>query len=237
MLDQIKKHIQNNIYRIVFIGDSLTSCEWVHPNWPDIIEYVLKEELTKEIGEWKLASWNIRCINSALDGSTTKDYLTRIDEYVLQYKPNLVFDMIGANDPHALTTKETYDNQTKIIDSIHHAGITTILSTSPASYDEEYNNDYLPFKKSIEDAGKAADIFVDLFSEFKNFPLKRLYTFRSREENVQDGIKIGDIDYVHPNQLGNAYIAKVFLEKVFGISFNPEKFMKETANGVMFPDY
>lgn len=238
MLEEIRKKIlENNIYRIIFIGDSLTSTEWVHPNWREIIEYVLKEALQKKIGNWKLPSWNIRCINSALDGSTTKDYLNRLDDYVFVHKPSMVINMIGANDPYSLTTDETFNNQKKILDSMRNVGIMTILSTSPSSYNEKYNNVYLPFKKSIEEAGKEADEFVDLFSEFKDFPLKKLYTFISREDNPQDGVKKGDIDYVHPNQLGNAYIAEVFLEKVFEISFDPEKYMKETAEGVMYPGY
>src|SRR3989344_1365212 len=100
MFDLLKNTIQNGIYKIVFIGDSLTSAEWVHPNWREIVEYVLKEELSNQFSDWKIPSWNIRCINSALDGSTTLDYLTRLDDHVFFYKPQLVSIMLGANDSY-----------------------------------------------------------------------------------------------------------------------------------------
>ncbi|KKS30698.1 MAG: hypothetical protein UU92_C0021G0013 [candidate division WWE3 bacterium GW2011_GWA1_42_12] len=44
-LEKVTKSLkENGSYRILFLGDSITSAEWVHPNWREIVEYVLKEE-------------------------------------------------------------------------------------------------------------------------------------------------------------------------------------------------
>ena len=67
MLKLIKSHLnKDKTFRIVFMGDSITSTEWVHPNWREIIEYVLKMELEKQMKDWKIPSWGIRCIMLAL---------------------------------------------------------------------------------------------------------------------------------------------------------------------------
>ncbi len=238
MLKTIQKYIlKNKIFRIIFIGDSLTSGEWVHPNWREIIEYVLKEELTKNIKDWKIPSWNIRCFNAGLDGSTTKDQLVRLDEYVFLNKPNLAFIMLGGNDKYFLNPEDTNINLKTILSRLNEKDITTVLSNDPYSINENHNKKYAPYKEKINSLSKDADIFVDLYSEYKKFPLKKIYTFISENGNKDAGIEKGTIDFAHPNQLGNAYIAKVFLEKVFGIPFDPEKFMKETLKGEMYPSY
>jgi hypothetical protein len=77
---------------------------------------------------------------------------------------------------------------------------------------------------------------IDLFNVYQQFSLERIFTFIS-EENPVEGIKAGEIDLQHPNQLGNSYIAKVILEKAFSISFDPEKYIKETLSGEKYPGY
>lgn len=238
MLEEIQKKIlQNEIFRIVFIGDSLTSCEWVHPNWREIIEYVLKEELTKKIKDWKIPSWNIRCFNAGLDGATTKDTLIRLDDYVFLHKPNPAFVMISGNDKYFLKPEDTYVNLKEIIHRLKEKNITVILSNDPYSINENHNKRYATYEEKVNLLVDEADIFIDLSSEYKRFPLEEIYTFISENGNEDAGIPKGTIDFAHQNQLGNAYNAKVFLEKVFGISFDPEKYMKETAEGLMYPGY
>ena len=58
--------------------------------------------------------------------------------------------------------------------------------------------------------------FINLFEEFDKFPKERIFTFISEEIGVV-GLKKGDVDFLHPNQLGNAYIAKTILREVFGV--------------------
>src|SRR5260221_375006 len=79
--------------------------------------------------------------------------------------------------------------------------------------------------------------FVNLFDASEEFPSDRIYTFKSGENDPKENIKEDDLDYWHPNQLGNAYIAKVILKEVFGIGFDPEKYIKDTLSGEKFLEY
>jgi hypothetical protein len=99
-MEEIITHLKNHgRYWIVFTGDSITSCEWVHPNWRDMVIYVLQEEATKRLdGDWKTSEWGIKGFNFAYDGSTTKDIYERID-HILLVKPQLVIGLMGGNDP------------------------------------------------------------------------------------------------------------------------------------------
>ena len=85
--DKLKK---DGKYWIAFIGDSITSCEWVHPNWREIVQYVLNDKLKGD--------WGFRCFNFGYDGSTTKDILEKVD-YIKSVNLDLVILMIGGNDP------------------------------------------------------------------------------------------------------------------------------------------
>ena len=99
-LSKLTKTLQEKgRFWIVFTGDSITSCEWVHPNWREIVEYVLKEEATEELKEdWRVPSWGIRTFNFAYDGATTKDILNKVDDINL-VKPDLIISLMGGNDP------------------------------------------------------------------------------------------------------------------------------------------
>ena len=86
-LEILKNHLlSGKRFKIVFLGDSITSAEHVHPNWREIVEYVLKEELSKKV-DWKIPSWGTRCFNSGFDGATTKDIVDRLEPDVFIYKP------------------------------------------------------------------------------------------------------------------------------------------------------
>ena len=68
-LEKIEKKLrQGDWYRIAFLGDSITSAEWVHPNWREITEYVLKDKMETILGEWETPSWKIRCYNAGFNG-------------------------------------------------------------------------------------------------------------------------------------------------------------------------
>ncbi|MFA6518171.1 MAG: SGNH/GDSL hydrolase family protein [Candidatus Shapirobacteria bacterium] len=99
-MEKVKKILEKTgKYWIGFVGDSITSCEWVHPNWREIVEYVLKEELQPKFADWRVPSWGIRCFNYGFDGATTGDILKLISNYQLPISNlNLVISLMGGND-------------------------------------------------------------------------------------------------------------------------------------------
>lgn len=221
---------------IAFSGDSITSCEWVHPNYREIVEYVLQEEMTNYLGDWKSAEWGVKGFNFGYDGSTTKDILDKSDE-ILSLRPSLVILMIGGNDPSAgISPVEHKENIIKIKNKFEENDIKFVFSTDNKPWNDKAVEKYRPYIEIDKKIEMGESQFVNLFEISENFPNERIYTFKS-EENSVEGIKEGDLDFWHPNQLGNAYIAKVILKEVFDIKFDPEKYIKETLSGEKYPGY
>lgn len=228
-------------YRITFIGDSITSTEWEHPNWRGIFEYILKEELIKEVKDWKLASWGVRCFNYAYDGGTTRDFLNRL-EMILSLNSHMIIGLVGGCErAEGIAPEEHGKNLDLIVERIKKSGSKFVFaSTTPGLTD--YQKLYPPFEPFIREVIEKHNLeFLDLFHELQEYDLSRFYTFKTTQEDAaaSEGIAIsaGSIDYVHPNQLGNAYIAKHVLQRIFGIGMDPELYIKDTLAGEKYPRY
>lgn len=106
----ILKRLQNHkLYRIAFIGDSITSGEWVFPNYRASFEYILKNSFTEFSGEnWWIPSWNIKFYNYSEDGSTTRDFLSAVKLAYKEVKPDLFIVMGTANDVELGLSKEEH---------------------------------------------------------------------------------------------------------------------------------
>lgn len=233
-LSEINNRLKNSgRFWLVFTGDSITSCEWVHPNWREIVEYVLKEEAN--VGDWKLPSWGIRAFNFAYDGATTKDILDRIGD-INSVNPDLVISLMGGNDPaFKLTVEETKHNIEEIKNKVK--AMTIWCTSTPAGNSSPKNEEYESYAKVTMEVPQTENFkLLDMFNIYKQYPLDKFFTFKS-EENLVENLKAGDPDLQHPNQLGNAYIAQIILKEVFGIEFDPEKYISDTLTGEKLPKY
>lgn len=227
-MEKVKKILEETgKYWIGFVGDSITSCEWVHPNWREIVEYVLKEELQPRFADWRVPSWGIRCFNYGFDGATTKDIINLITNNQIPITNlDLVIVMIGANDKSKrLSPDQHLENIGKILEKLKNTEVVWVTDMKPNRKGPALNYEkYVEVDRKYK-WGKVK--FIDMFSEFSKLKLNRLFTFKYK----------GNPDYWHPNQLGNAYIAKVILKEVFGVEFDPEKYIKEDLAGEKYPGY
>ena len=239
-LEQIKKTLHTSgKYWIVFTGDSITSCEWVHPNWREIVIYVLQRELVNLMSDdWKIPSWGVRGFNFAYDGATTKDILNKIDD-ILLVKPQLVISLMGGNDPVlGVSEEESVENITKISELVAKAGSQLVwCGSTPAGKGSKKNPEYEPYAKALMQIPEKVNFFkIDMFNIYQNYSTEKFFTFIS-EGNPVEGVKAGDLDLQHPNQLGNAYIAKIILKEIFGINFDADEYIKDTLEGKKYPGY
>ncbi|MFZ2152801.1 MAG: SGNH/GDSL hydrolase family protein [Microgenomates group bacterium] len=235
-MDKIKKALtESGKYWIAFVGDSITSTEWVHPNWREMVEYVLKEEMNDEFPNFRTPNWGIRCFNFGYDGSTSRDIVNKLDD-ISGAKPNLMILMIGANDPTQGVSQDEYKNNLEnILERMKKDNIEIWLSTCNKAWNDRSNELCLPYVEIQRNLG--LNNFIDLDKESDNFPKEKIYTFVSECDIVEENIKKGDLDFWHPNQLGNAYIAKVILKKIWNIDFDPEKYIETTNKGYKYPEY
>lgn len=239
MNDVISSLKDRGKYWISFTGDSITSCEWVHPNWRDIVIYVLQDKATELLnGDWKLAEWGIKGFNFAYDGATTKDISEKMDD-ILLIKPQMVIGLIGGNDPVlGVSVEKSVEYISNIADAVLNSGAKLVwCNSTSAGKGSKKNQEYEPYAKAfMEMPAKDGMQKIDMFNIYQKFPTEKFFTFIS-EENPVEGIKAGEPDLQHPNQLGNAYIAKVILKEVFDIGFDPEKYIADTLSGIKLPGY
>lgn len=218
---------KNGKYWIAFVGDSITSTEWVHPNWREMVEYVLKDKFAYD--------WGIKTFNFAYDGSTSRDLVEKVDELNL-INPNMVIVLTGANDPFhgGISPKEFKDNVIKIKSKVENMESDLVLSFDICpmnKWAEDKCTSYVEALNSVENNS------IKLFEISKDFPQEKIFTFISEQDIPEERVVKGKTDFWHPNQLGNAYIAKVILEKIWRINFDPEKYIKSVNNGDKLPEY
>lgn len=137
-----------------------------------------------------------------------------------------------------VSAEESVANIKKISEMVTNKNSKLIwASSTPAGKGSKKNLEYQPYSETflkIPDSESFRKI--DLFNLYQKFPTEKFFTFIS-EENPFEGIKDGEVDLQHPNQLGNAYLAKAILKEGFGIEFDPEKYMSETLAGKKYPGY
>jgi lysophospholipase L1-like esterase len=253
--------LENKLYTIAFIGDSITSASWIHPNWREIFEYVLVSELeysisiahekgeieiTKEqlhVNKWQppedalrnIPSWNIRTLNIARDGSTTRDWLKYSEKRLGHHSQiDLAIVMCSANDDlFDLPLDETVKNLEDFFTIKEVAQIPIIgFATTSYPYGKGRQEKYSVRYKQIYQAFHNMPCFVDVRKEMSLLPANQIESFYDMKKEDET------IDIVHPNIRGNCYIAKVFLKKLFGIEFDEKIYYEHiTSQEYVFPWY
>ena len=239
-LDQIAQTLNSKGKCIfVFYGDSTTSADWIHPNYRDSLEYVIKRELAKKIEDWKLPSWKLRFINSGFDGARTTDFLELLNAQVFSYEPDVVLFMATSNDQFSdITPTQHQENIKQVLDKLVEKVPTVIYCTDICSGDDAYNTRYAEYVDAVRSLFPYKEVvFIDLLTEMKLANPARFFTLIG-EGNEDAKIKPGEIDFTHPNQLDNAYITRIVLDKAFNLNFDPEVYFKETTpQNSMAPKY
>ncbi len=136
-------------YKIVFIGDSLTSGEWVHPNWRGVFEYILKffsEEFNGN--DWWVPEWNLKFFNYALDGASTRDFRKQVERVKLEINPDLYIIMGTSNDKELnISVEEHVQNLEEIFKIVGDKDV--IYSPDIYSNDKKSNNIYQEYVENI----------------------------------------------------------------------------------------
>ncbi len=243
MKSELKEEILHNLknnrsYKIAFIGDSLTSCEWVHPNWRDIFEYVLKFSLAEEFDEsdWWIPEWNLKFYNYALDGASTRDFISQFELAQNEVSPDLFIIMGTINDAElGITVNEHFVNLNNIFNKINSLSKLCVYSPDISIADENHNKISEPYINKVLSTKYPSSItIVNGFEIYKNYPIRKFFTLESTD--IPGFVGVNAVDNVHPNVLGNIYIAKMFLEEAFGIIINAEKYFKDVkSDKVKYP--
>ncbi len=238
LIQTIKSALESKkSFKIAFVGDSITSAEWIHPNWREIIEYVLKEKLTEQLGDWKIPSWGVRSFNYGFDGSTTRDIKKFVSTGTIPTDLDLVIYLLGNNDMYIKVPADEYLSNVK--NTISKFACPIILCSNPMTNNPNLNEAYEKtyYQSFLSFLSNPNLICSDLLKETRKYDLTSFYTLINVPGNEVTQVKPGEADFLHPNRLGNAYIAKIILETAFKIPFDPEKYLQDLKNDIMPPAY
>ena len=204
---------------VLLIGSSITSQEWCHPNWHDWMEYTFRQD-----ENWDKA-WKRKIINTARDGASISHYLNNFDTEILRFKPDLVIESLGVNSiipdlDEAKTQKEIYELNKRILGEGFELA-TWSYQLGSATYDERM--------KRLRDIHKELALelnyqFVDIYEEFKKYDLSKIFMFIHPWQNKPWGMKPGDVDFLHCNEVGNQIIAEKLLKELFDKEINRDEF-------------
>jgi acyl-CoA thioesterase-1 len=178
---------QDNVFRILILGDSLTEGYGVSElqAYPTLLEEKLNQELAED------RNTTFKVINAGISGSTTSGGVSRID-WLLKSSPDFLVIALGGNDGlRGVPVEETKKNLEKIIQAALDKEISTLLAGMkiPPNYGIEYTR-------------KFAQLFQDLSIKHKISLLPFLL------EGVVGNPSMNLPDRIHPNSVGHRKISE-----------------------------
>ena len=195
--------IQYKPKKVIFFGDSITQAGVSPKGYITQIAQSLEKQGLKDKYE---------LIGAGIGGNKIYDLYLRMEDDVLNKKPDLVLIYIGVNDVWHKSTYGTGTDPDKfvkfyqaVINKIQVNGAKVILCT-PAAIGErtdssnQQDGDMNSYSNMIRDLAKKNNLqLVDLRKDFLDYNLK------NNAENKEKGILT--TDRVHLNDLGNQFVA------------------------------
>ena len=181
-----------SINKILLFGDSLMSGYGLKEN--QALSIILENDL-KETG------YNIKVINGSVSGDTSKDGLSRIEEFTFDDEIDLIILGLGANDMlRRINPNQTESNLRKIIEILKAKNIKIILAGMKAS-----PANGLAFKKKFD------NIFPKLAKEYDLDLIPFLL------EKVALNPKLNQSDGIHPNYKGSKVISGTIKKSIINL--------------------
>ncbi len=178
-----------SINKILLFGDSLMSGYGLKEN--QALSIILENDL-KETG------YNIKVINGSVSGDTSKDGLSRIEEFTFDDEIDLIILGLGANDMlRRINPNQTESNLRKIIEILKAKNIKIILAGMKAS-----PANGLVYKKKFD------NIFPKLAKEYDLDLIPFLL------EKVALNPKLNQSDGIHPNYKGSKVISETIKKSI-----------------------
>lgn len=215
MRNFLKKFKEEDYLRIVLVGDSTTTQDWCHPNWVDWLNYTFHET-----GDWNRV-WKRQIINAGRDGGDEQHFIKNFNNTVKANNPDLVICSLGLNQliPE-FDLDKAYEETDRLFGMIKgtNQSETDLAVWSPyAIPNSKFEKNLNEINKVYKELAPKHDaIFIDMYSEFLKYDLKKLFTF-TNNENKEWNIKENEPDFLHCNIVGNQIIAEKIAKEVFEI--------------------
>ena len=201
---------------ILFIGDSITDCQWREsPYAPLGCGYV---HFAANFLQAYLPQLELTIENRGISGNTTSDLLARWDKDCLSLKPNIVSIMIGINDlwrkyGETLEVQQTHvspvkygTNLQELLSQIRDQCDSRLILIEPFMFCDD------PGNQMLKDLGAYIEIVHQMADEF-DAVLVPVHANYVKLKNKRSADQWAD-DTVHPYTWAHAWIAKQWLDVV-----------------------
>ncbi|MFB3925607.1 MAG: SGNH/GDSL hydrolase family protein [Syntrophales bacterium] len=191
----IEKLRSGNPATIVAIGDSLTQGWMVRKGYLDFLEEMLAV---------KYPDARFRIVNQGIPGDTAEGGAYRVQEDVIDCRPDCVLIQFALNDAYAGFSPASFErNIQKMIDRIRNStDAEIVLVTSTYMADTEENSHALEFYRRLERlAGK------------NSLPIAMVHEYWKKK--IEEGIDFRELvqyDLVHPTVEGYRLMAEAVME-------------------------
>jgi lysophospholipase L1-like esterase len=140
-------------------------------NTPGAFEFVMLGDSMTAAGNWSELFPTVSIANRGIDGNTSADILSRVDE-IIERHPKIVFLMIGINDLiRNIQTSEITTNVQMVIGALAEHGIPTIVQSTLLT-DKSHkalNEKVIELNRALQRLSAQMDVkFLDLNSILSN---------------------------------------------------------------------
>lgn len=204
MMTAKERFDSNDFLRVLCVGDIQTVQPYSKPSWTDWLARTLQES-----GDLQIA-WRRQVITSGVVRSTPKHVATYYLHYIEQYKPNVVLLSFGVTPMFPLFNEQQFSSELDgLLQKLEKQSVTTVLwSPYPllagVHRDVTLSLNSLYKQKAIERGFQ----FIDLYHEFDDVELSKIFTYKVGIKNDLFGLEVGNPDPITPNAFGQYIIAK-----------------------------
>lgn len=206
----IEKMKKGEPVTILAIGDSITWGQYLDKPKADYVSILEKDLQTK------FKNHKIKIINKARSGEETQFAYNRvffIEKLFSKIKPELVFIMYGKNDLiYGVKPSHFKFYLKQIVKKIKERSKTEIVLLTPNRLMlKKEDKKASPYLKRIKEAADEEGVyFIDAHAAFDGQVLTKLFSRKFTERMAY--FPIGEVDYIHPNELGHKLIAEKIME-------------------------
>ncbi len=218
MPDFREKIQSSDFVKIVCVGDMQTSQPYTKPGWTDWLQRAFLDSGSVQ------TSWRRKVINAGIDRATPKHVTTYYSEYIGQYRPDVVLLSFGVSPLFPMFDEKVFSAELdQLLSTLEKNKIPVVLWTPYPLLLGEKRADTLLLCAQYKQKAVARGLqLVDLYHEFDDVELARVFTNKVVYGNELYSMEVGDSDIASLNNIGNYIVAKKIAKEVFNLSL-PEK--------------
>lgn len=209
-----EKFNTSDFLKVVCIGDIQTMQPYGRPSWSDWLQRALLVS-----GEPQ-TSWRRQVFNTAVSRATPKHVATYFTQYAAQFKPDVVLLSFGVSPMFPEFIEKDFSGELDaLLDTFERNGIPVALWSPYPLLSGENREITLTLSAMYKQKAVARGLqFIDLYHDFDEIELSKIFTFTVVTKNELFQQEIGKPDSISLNGSGQYMVAKRMANDLFKIA-------------------